>query len=569
MPAATHLLLPYKRTARYAGRMTFLMLAGIAGWFYWLFDFEAGYTVNFSVIGVFLTGILVSEALPLLKPRLSMSDGIGLDAQGLTFSRNGRTAQWRWDEISDPRMRSRLHPARLFLGRFMSFHVPADERRNEFGFRGDRVFLRGATVAIGDDYSSRLEDIRDQIEFFRESGGQENRRPGGGEPAPVWTIREDRKQTKFWHIASLVLGPAIGVGLGPLIMDGLPDNLDLFESLESILSKAPLFLAGVPYFLIMMLKQEAAQDNMLSMSAGGLSVRHKTEKRYWRWSELDVFQVKESVSRGKDGAAARIVSFRALHDGSEPGEATYKADGPSTPVSCSIEDNYEMPVDEIARQATSWLAWSGRTFGHNAIEAADGSETGESTVPAEISYRRSPGQLKDRHSLLEGLLPWAWMLPMTAVAGLSIWDMKSSDGFLISWLPWWGMLIGFVLVFFVPLIGVMVLMSPELNRLDFSEDGLAMTRLGRTSRWAWSEIQSAELRMVRTKWSIKQRAVLTVGVPAARLGSRYLRWAHNLDGLEALAVIEDTYDTPLDDIQTALDDYRRRFSGRPPPRVAE
>lgn len=569
MSAVTHQLLPYKRAARYAGRMTFVMMAGITGWLYWLFDFDAGFVANFSVLGVFLTAILVSEALPLLKPRLSMDDGIGLDAQGLTFSRNGRTAQWRWDEISDPRMRSWLHPARLFLGRFMSFSVPADERRNAFGFRGDRVFLRGATVAIGDDYASRLEDIRDQIEFFRESGGQETRRPGGGEPAPVWTIREDRKQPKFWHIASLVLGPAIGVGLGPLIMDGLPDDLDLFESLESILSRVPMLLAGVPFFVILILKQEAAQDNMLSMGAGGLSVRHKNEKRYWRWSELDGFQVNESVSRSKDGAAARIVSFRAMHDGSESGEATYKAEGPSTPVSCSIEDSYEMPVDEITRQATSWLAWSGRTFGHNAIGAADGSETGESAVPAGISFRRSPGVINSERSLLEGFLPLVMLAPMTVACGLSIWDMKFGDGFLITWLPWWGMIIGGLLIFFVPLIGALAVVDPSLNRLDLSEEALAMMRMGRTSQWAWSEIQSVELRMVRTKWSAKQRAVLTVGVPAARLGSRYLRWAHNLDGLETIAVIEDTYDTPLDDIQTALIDYHRRFSGRPPPRAAE
>ena len=562
MPAATHLLLPYKRTQRYAGRLTFLSIAGIGAFFYWVFSYEVDFRATIPVIGALLAGMLVSLALPLLKPRLSASDGIGLDARGLTFSRKGRVAQWGWDEISDLRLRSRLHPARLFLGRFMSFRVPADERKNRFGFLGDRIFLRGATVAIGDDYDSRLEDIRSQIDFFREPGGQEKGRPGGGAPDPAWTAREDRKRPKFWHIASFVLAPAIGVALGPLIMDGLPDNLDLYASLESILDKAPVVLASLPLILIVLFKQESVQDNMLSMSAGGLSVRHKTENRHWRWSDLDGFQITESVSRGKDGATARVVGFRALHDGSEAGEKVLKLEESPSPVSCSIEDTYEMPVDEIARRATSWAEWSGRTFGHNAIGVADGSEAAESAISDGISYRRSPGQLKDRHSLLEGLLPWAWMFPMTALAGLSIWDMKSSDGFLISWLPWWGMIIGFVLIFFVPLIGVMALMSAELNRLDLSEDGLRMRRLGQTSRWAWSEIQSLELRMVRTKWSAKQRAVLTIGVPAARLGSRYLRWAHNLDGLETLAVIEDTYDTPLDDIQATLADYRRRYSGR-------
>lgn len=569
MSAAPHLLLPFKRTRRYVGRLTFLLFAGLAGGSYWIFTHDVEREVFFPFAVTLLVGLLASDLPLLLKPVLRAGDGLRLDAGGLAFSRAGNYAQWRWDEISDLRIRSRLHPASLFLGRFMTFRVPADGRRGDFGFRGDRVFLRGGTLAIGDDYASRLEDIRDQIDYFRDRAGPEKRRSGGGAaPEPVWTARKDRKQPKFWHSASLVLGPAAGVGLGSLIVDGLPEGFGLLEAIESLYPATIGLAFGAPWLVIMMLKQESVQDNMLSMSAGGLAVQRRDEKRRWLWSEIIDIKVGESASRGEDGAAARIIGFRALHDGSESGRAAYR-EKPSTPVSCSIEDHYETPVEDVARQARLWLDWTGGTFGLSAAGTAIDSESGAAGLAAGLAYRRSPGVINTDRSVLEGLLPLVMLTPMAAAAGLSVWALKSDGGSWLAWLPWWGMIIGFLLIVFVPLIGALTLVDPSLNRLDLSEEALDMARMGRTSRWAWSDVGAVEMRRVRTKWSAKQRTVLVLEVPATRWGSRYLRWAHNLGGEQPLAVIEDSYDTPLEEIQAALDDYRRRHGGRRPPRAAE
>lgn len=565
MSGASHLLLPFKRTNRYAGRFTFLMMAGLAGSFYWVFSYEIERETLFPLFGTFLLAMLAGEAVPLLRPRLRAGDGLRLSAEGLAFSRGGRTVHWRWDEISDLRMRSRLHPAALFLGRFMTFRVPSDGRRADIGFRTDRIFLRGAVVAIGDDYANSREDIRDQIENYRAAAGAGMRRQARNvAPETVWSFRKDRRQPKFWHIAGLVLGPAFGIGVGSLIVDGLPDSLDLLESLDSMRSTFLGVLLMAPWFVVMLLKQETAQDNMLSLDAGGLNVRHRQDRRHWRWSEIQDLEVSESVSRGKDGAAARIINIRASHDGSDLDRAQ-KDEKPVT-VSCSIEDDYVDPLEEIARQAHRWLEWSGRTSEKAQVKSTEESEIRASDPSEAISFRRPPGQMKDRHSLLEGLLPWAGLAPMAIAAGWSIWALKSGGGL---WAPWWVMMIGFLLIVLVPVITMAVLAAPPLNRLDLTEESLEMTRLGRTSRWAWSEIGSANLRRVRTKWSAKQRTVLTVGIPAARWGSRYLRWAHNLDSAELFAVIEDTYDTPLDQIAETLNAHRRKYGGRAARRPAE
>ncbi len=567
MSGAAHLLLPFKRTNRYAGRFTFLMMAALAGGFYWIFNYDIERETFFPLFGGILLAMLAAEAVPLLRPRLRASDGLRLGAEGLALSRAGRTVQWGWTEISDLRMRSRLHPAGLFLGRFLTFRVPADGRRKNAGFATDGLFLGSDTVAIGDDYTSDLKDLRDQIEEFRAAAGSGVRRQAGGTPPePMWSFRKDRKQLKLWHVAALALGPVIGVGLGSLIMEGLPEDLDLLDSLESFGRIAMGALIAAPYLLITSLQKQTAQNNMVVLSAGGLSVWHGQERRDWRWTEIIDLEVKESISRGKDGAAARVISFRAAHDGSEVGRSQHEKE-PSTPVFCSVEDEYETPVEDIARQAQLWLNWAGRTFerpaGSAAVDASAevGSRDAAGATPAAV-YSRSPGVIDIERSALEGLLPLLILTPMTLITGLTVWSVKTDGGSWLLWLPWWAMIIGFLVVVFVPLIIALGLVDPSLNRLELSEEALEMTRMGRTSRWSWAEVGPAELRRVRTKWSAKRRAVLTIAVPAATWGSRYLRWAHNLEHTEPIAVIEDSYDTPLDAVAEAINLGRRKHGGR-------
>ena len=567
MSGAAYLLLRFKRSNRYAGRFTFLMLAALAGAFYWVFNYDTERETLFPLFGGILLAMLAAEAVPLLRPRLRASDGLRLGAEGLAFSRAGRTVQWGWNEISDLRVRSRLHPAGLFLGRFLTFRVPADGRRKYIGFASDGLFLGSDTVAIGDDYTSDLKNIRDQIENYRAAAGNGVRRQvGGAPPEPMWSFRKDRKQPKLWHVAALTLGPVIGVGLGSLIMEGLPEDLDLLESLESFGRIAMGALIAAPYLLITSLQQQTAQNNMVVLSAGGLSVWHGRERREWRWAEIIDLQVTESISRGKDGAAARIISFRAVHDGSEVGRSQHEK-GPSTAVFCSIEDYYETPLEDVARQAQGWLTWSRKTFGRPAQEPAvdasseaNGPDTAVESSTA--AYSRSPGVINTERSVLEGLLPLFMLTPMTLVTGLTIWSVKTDGGSWLVWLPWWAMIIGFLAVVFVPLIIALALVDPSLNRLELSEEALEMTRMGRTSRWSWAEVGPAELRRVRTKWSAKRRAVLTIAVPVATWGSRYLRWAHNLESAGPIAVIEDSYDTPLDAVAEAINFGRRKHGGR-------
>jgi hypothetical protein len=578
MTAAHNLLLPFKRTRRIAGLLSFFLFAGLAGSFYWLFQYDFSMEVVLPAIGVFLLGLVGLEAVPLISPKIDAADGLALDREGLAFTRKGRTVRWSWEEITDVQLRHPLHPLGLLLGNFVTFRVPADSRRAAFGFPSDRLVRRGSAMAIGNDYASRAYDIFAQMSLFRDvAAGVES--PLGGPmqvgdaraPEPRWSFRKDRKHFKIWHVAGLVLWPAAGMAVASLAIDGLPESVD---ELLPLLDSAPAYLLGAlfgaPWLIVLALKRNGAQDNMLTLSAGGLSTRRNLERKHWLWWEISDIKVTQSTSRGKDGAAARIVSFRAMQDGGLPGKVMMEGKA-AVPVSCTIEDDYEMPVDEIAPQIKAWWEWSNKAFGHpDEAKLAKFIEEKIGPQPEGISFLRQKGEDQPA-SLVEAPASWLAMAPMAALAGLMIWTLRAEiESGLPSWatFPWWVTIVGLLLVGLGPVIAVQVLLAAGRNRIELDDEGLRLARVGRMSRWLWSEIGPAEMRRVRSKWSAKQRSVLTFEAPRNGIGSAFLRWAFNIDN-RRLAVIEDIYDSSLDEIAEALNSRRRKLGGRVARQTAE
>lgn len=565
MTPAFHLLIAFARIRRIGGVVSFFLLLAGAGSVWLMIDLDIPREINLPVVGCLLLALVGKEALPMLKPGLARTDGLAISATGLTFTRNGRTVEWRWDEISDLRVRSRLHPASLFLGKFISFRVPPDERRRTPGI-GHSLWLGGGAVAIGDDFLGRPADLLLQMEHFRANAPAVGRRPVTPPPAAAWSFRKDRKKPKLVHLLLAVGAPVIGLVVARAVAGKFPESVGQFFNSPGVSGALSSAAAMLPFLLMMQFRLEAKQDNMLVMSAGGLHTRFKIERRLWLWRDIVDMQVKESASRGKGGGVAQVVSFTATHDGSRPGREA--EDGETlVPVSCSIEDNYETPVEEIARQARAWWQWSGATFGHTVAAAA----TSQRSAPASretgaISFRKLlTGAANGRNSLLDQVVPFVFLAPVLVYAGVSIWMLKTDADF---GLPWWVGMAGMTIVTIGPIFAMISIIQPGLNRLELTGSGLEHVRYGFKRRWAWHELGSAELRRPRTKWSAKQRSVVTLEAPAAGWTYGLLRWAFNIDN-RRLAVIEDIYDSPLDEIVEALNARRRTHGGRAAPWPAE
>lgn len=544
MTPAFHLLLPFRRRTRTSSIIAVFTLAGMLGWAYFLSDLDLPSGVDLTVMSLFFFVFVAREAMPLLRPGVSRSEGLTIDSTGLTLSRDGNSAQWRWDEVFDVRLRSRFHPARLIYGRFLTLRVPKDGRRRIVNSWKERLFALGRFVVIADDYPSRADDIFRQIEHYRTSATR------GARPAqpvdPLWSFRKDRKEAKFWRLAGVILGPFLGVVVAMALVGELPDTVEKFLESPFLIGFGIGFGVMLPWMILIQYRWEARQDNMIAASAGGLVTTRKVQRRLWLWRDILDMRVQQASSRGEDGIAKQIVSFRATHDGTSPGKEP-KQGKPFVPVSCAIEDLYETPIEEIARQARAWWDWSNETFGPPDISIATAG-AGE----GKIAFRRMAGYVKGRGSPLDLVLSLAIVAPMLVWLGVLVWmiraDVRPPD-----WLhfPDWLHGIDSFLITMVSLTGYMALMTPPFNRLELDEMGLLSVCYARKRRWAWHELGAAEVRRVRSKWSSKQRAVLTIEAPANGIGSAFLRWAFNIDN-RRLAVIEDIYDSPLDEIAEAI-----------------
>lgn len=558
MTPAFHLLIPFARIRRIGGLFGFLLIIGMGGTTWAMISMDLPREIPMVALGGLLIAMLGKEALPMLKPGLAPKDGLAISTTGLAINRKGRTVEWRWDEISDLRVRSRLHPASLFLGKFISFRVPRDARLSAPGV-GRSLLLGGGVVAIGDDYLGRPGDLLQQMEYFQGSATGAGHHTASTMPEAAWSFRKDRKKPKLVHLLAAVGAPVIGMAVAWAIVGDLPGSMEEFIDDLGIISGLGTAAIMLPLFVVMQFRFEAKQDNMLLMSAGGVHTRSKLERRFWLWRDILDLQVKQSASRGKDGGVEQIVSFMATHDGSSPGKEAKQGET-LVPVSCSIEDNYETPVTEIARQARAWWDWSGATFGHAVVPSAPSQRPVAPTRDAgAIAFHRQTGTMNGRSSLLDHVTPFVVLSPVLTYSVVSIWMLKA--GIRFDLIPWWLDVGGMTVLMIGSMIAMISLIQPGLNRLELTETGLMHVRYGFKRRWAWHELGSAELRRLRTKWSAKQRSVITLDAVAGGWTYGLLRWAFNIDNRRR-AVIEDIYDTSLDEIAEALNGHRRKLGGR-------
>lgn len=557
MTPAFHLLIPFARMRRIGGLVSVLLMAAMGGTAWAMISMDFPKEVSLFALGTLLTAMLGKEALPMLKPGLVSTDGLRVSGAGMAFTRKGKTVEWRWDEISDLRVRSRLHPASLFLGKFISFRVPHDNRRQAPGI-GRSMFLGGGIVAIGDDYPGRPDDLLQQMEHFRADAAKAGRSSASAMPEATWSFRKDRKRPKLAHFLLAIGGPIIGMAVAMVIIGEIPGSIEALIDDPGVIGGMSGAVAMLPLFVVLQFRFEARQDNMMVMSAGGLHSRAKLERRFWLWRDIIDMQVTQSASRGKDGNVEQIISFTATHDGSSPGKVAKEGEA-LVPVSCSIEDNYEMPVTEIGRQARIWWEWSGETFGHAVVAPAANQRTAAPTRQADaIAFRRQTGTMNGRSSLLDQIAPMLALTPMLGYTLATIWMLKAEIH--LDLFPWWLDLGAMAVLMLGSMIAMITVIQPGFNRLELTEEGLLHVRYGFKRRWAWHEIGAVELRRLRTKWSAKQRSVVTLEADAGGWTYGLLRWVFNIDQRRR-AVIEDIYDSSLDEIAEAISG-RRRVSGR-------
>lgn len=504
-----------------------------------------------------------------VKPRPSTRDQLRLDEQGLTRTRGSRTRRWSWAEVSDFRLHGYLHPASLVLGRSISFRVPDDDRRFALPALVNRILFFGHNAAIGDNYLSDIRDLAAGLNHWRNmalgqvsraANARRSRTPFSPTGPAVFFNREKlRDSGKLRRALGLALLSLVGT-LGALAIVSAVDIEDLPAKFED-LAQSPMLLAGLPvaavgvFFTVFeAMGRDAASQNLVVLSSGGLQLRRNGERQHWLWHEVAEPELRRMPGTAMPGGSAQAISFVATHNGKRPGKSP---DGGPLPAAAvhSLEDVYDAPLDEIVGQMRAWREAS-VALRHASGETVDlpaAQVPGEAADDA-ISFRRrwapAPSAL-----MTTGI--WLLQVPMLGGLAAAFWvaNAELSRGMTL------GLAAAVMLVAIAsPLLTVYLAAGGGANNLRLDRDGLTYVRLGRIAGWPWRELSSFDLRPGTMRWSRKEVPLITFALPRDDRLSRFLRWAYGIRGAQALAVIEDVYETPLGEIARQLSQYRERAS---------
>lgn len=544
-------------------------------------DSEMELLERLAVLSPALLLLVVAELTTFRHRTQGTQDWLRLDSEGLTLHRGGRARSWRWSELSHFRLHGYPHPATLFVGRAISFRGPRAGRQSALVALLNRILFAGNNVVIGDVYLSYPKDLLRRLNHYRHQATSRESRSSRSRAAertraaspdvPALFHLRDRKQQKTQAVAAIlaVLG---GGALGLVLIGafsatpslGWPLDWEAFNAFFSenseILSVGSVAILGGLMSIPINLKRSSANGNLLLLSSDGLHIRRNGERRHWLWHEISEVELRHAPGAETTGGSGEVIGFVASHDGKRPGKGA--EGGPlQAAVAQAIEDIYDAPLRDIARQIDAWRA-AAPAF-EPPPEVAPAAALEAARVPTRESARQqSPDNaISFRRRWAPATSVFAslatWLIVLLAIASLAAYTwIDSAEAPRNARLAVvWGVLILWMVA---PLLLVFMAVGGGTNQLRLDRAGLTYTRLGRPAGWPWRELSSIELRQGKLRWSRKPVTIITMALPRDDRLSRLLRWAYGLRAAGPLTVIEDVYETPLPEIARQLEDYRRR-----------
>ena len=79
--------------------------------------------------------------------------------------------------------------------------------------------------------------------------------------------------------------------------------------------------------------------------------------------------------------------------------------------------------------------------------------------------------------------------------------------------------------------------------------------------WPWSDLSAFKLEFASSKLLLGRRRFITFAAPGLDWTWHLVRYVHGLPKHPPVVIIEDVYETPLDEILTTLNAYRERALG--------
>jgi hypothetical protein len=308
--------------------------------------------------------------------------------------------------------------------------------------------------------------------------------------------------------------------------------------------------------------------NFLQITDEGLTWTSRlTMIRQWKWQDISSFEVRDGGAKKSSGG--RTIAFMAADDGKlfrGMGLSSLLLARPASPglQSFAMDDTYDAPIDRIADHLNASRDRAlADTPPSRIIEFPAAGTLGSDGQP--INFQQDIQGLGRMGvvgwALAFGCLVW---VPVIAVLGFPFEVSGGMEG----WAQSPGQWLGRFLVMLVPiaLIAEILFLMREImpadNALALDEYGMTLTRGGRKKVWAWRDLSDFAVEARQVLGLFGRRGVVVFKAPGGRdLRSRFLRWCYRLTGHAPAFVLEDVYNTPIDDIAAVLNRYRAEGAG--------
>jgi hypothetical protein len=328
---------------------------------------------------------------------------------------------------------------------------------------------------------------------------------------------------------------------------GVAEDIELFW-----LYFAATAACGLLFAMSLLWKSPAR--NFVLLDDVGLTTAFMGMRRRWQWRSLESAEVEQT------GAPLKTVKLSVSGTfgwGDRFMLLFANALASSSRATIRLPDFFEVPVEEVAARIDEYRS---AALGESRA-GEDPREPRRPVVPAgdeAIVFERSTA-IYSRLRIVE-YVSYALVVPL--VGALAYLAYLDADG---SWPDLWpagATFIGIALLMFV--VSTVLqrrLFKPDLNNLRLDADGLAYLRAGKSLRWPWGDVSAFDLRLASSKRLLGRRRFITFAAPGNDWTWHLVRYVYALPKHPPLFIIEDVYESPLDEIAATLNEYRERALG--------
>jgi len=302
-------------------------------------------------------------------------------------------------------------------------------------------------------------------------------------------------------------------------------------------------------FFVITLAWKSPTRNFVRLDDVGLTYVFMGLRRRWPWRTTDWAEVEQTglpirvaklAISGTFGWIDRL-ALLFLNTLASSSQATLR-----------LPDFYDVPIEQIVASINEHR--SAALGEKRAAATAQPTRESMGNASAEpLVFGKSTVMYRRLRMVQNALL--ALTFPLIAVAAFTINQFGDVERAKV-W-PAGAILIGLT----IAMMAIVMIMQrrvslPRYNHLSLDAGGLSYMRFGKSQRWTWDDVSLFKLEIATSKRLLGRRRFITFSAPGSDWTWRWLRRYYGLRSRPPLVLIEDVYESPLDEIARTLNAWR-------------